>query len=270
MVVQGKFQVEVVYADTKLPFKEFTSEDDGQLYLEVEPDAEYFIMISSKSEDPVIAEIKIDGTGLGSHVTGLAKHNSATPYLCGITSRDENGGVTKQALQFVKSTVLQKTEENKGIPPQYWTGTVEVSFYESTAEQVVTSSSNQGTRAFSSSWKGNSGDVGYMIGKSDPDKKKGVMSAAGNTTEYVPPPANQSVTGNGHKPAITTVYRKGGLLQTIHMKYCSTLGLIFANILPKPPCWDFQRMVAPGPQKDFSDKIDSSGAIDLSGGGDGA
>ena len=250
MVVQGKFQVEVVYADTKLPFKEFTSEHDGQLYLEVEPDAEYFIMISNKSEDPVNVSIKIDGTDLGLHVAGLTKYNSVTPYLCGITSRDENGGVTKQALQFVRSTVLQKTEENKGIPPQYWTGTVEVSFYESVAEEA--SSSNQ--RAFSSSWKGNSENVGYMMGKSNPDKKKGVMSAAGNTTEYVPPPAQPW----------TTVYRKGGLLQTVHMKYCSTLGLIYANILPKPPHWEFQRMIAPGPQKDFSDKVDSSGAIDLS------
>jgi hypothetical protein len=41
MVRQGDFEISLVHADTKLPFKEHIK--DGNVYVEVEPDEEYFI-----------------------------------------------------------------------------------------------------------------------------------------------------------------------------------------------------------------------------------
>ena len=93
MVVAGKFKVEVVYAETKIPFKEHTATTDGDTYVEVEPDAEYFVDIESKSEDPVVAYIRIDGKDLGYNVTLRKKQN----YLSGLVSKDELGGTSKQA-----------------------------------------------------------------------------------------------------------------------------------------------------------------------------
>ena len=248
MVVEGKFKVEIILADTKVPFLEHTTTGDNpSTYSEVEPDADYFVRIESKSEYPVLATIKIDGEDLGYQVP---LHKSI-PYLCGIISMDTNGGTRKQALKFVKSTVLEKTEENQGIAPMYWTGSVDASFYECVPEHDSRSAAD---KAFGNSWNGHSNNVGFMRGRTNPDKKKGVMSAAGDTVEYVPP-SNQP-----H----TTRYKRRGLLKTITLKYCSTLGLIYAGILPKPPCWQLHRMTHPAPQIDHNDKMDDSGAIDLS------
>ena len=251
MVLQGgKYKVEIVYGDTKQPFLEHTSRGDGQVFVEVEPDCEFYVSIACKSEDPVVATIQIDGKDLGYGVSGLSKDSFYTPFPCGLHSRDEAGGYTKQALKFARSAVMQETEENKGIPPQFWTGNVEVSFYEGVSAHYEPSSG----AAYQNTWRGDKGDVGFMEGKTNPDKKKGVMSVAGNTTEYTGP------TQGAHN---TLVYCKGGLLMTVHLKYCSTIGLIFAGILPKPPHWTWGRMLFPGPQNEHSDKIDSTGAIDL-------
>ena len=48
MVVRNGYQVQLVDARTKIPFKEH--EKDGKIYVEAEPDAEYFIAIRRISE----------------------------------------------------------------------------------------------------------------------------------------------------------------------------------------------------------------------------
>ena len=84
---------------------------------------------------------------------------------------------------------------------------------------------------FSNSWNG--GDVAYVMGISDPDQKKGVKSQKGETF-------------TAHKSKRRRkMYAKGGLLCTITLRYCSTLGLIHAGILPKPPMWDLHRLANP-------------------------
>ena len=71
------------------------------------------------------------------------------------------------------------------------------------------------------------------MGISDPDKKKGVKSDKGET-----------FTAHKSKRRRKT-YAKGGLLCTITLRYCSTLGLIHAGVLAKPPLWDMQRLTDP-------------------------
>ena len=254
MVVAGKFKVEVVYAETKIPFKEHTATTDGDTYVEVEPDAEYFVDIESKSEDPVVAYIRIDGKDLGYNVTLRKKQN----YLSGLVSKDELGGTSKQALKFVKINVFHKSEGDR-FAARMWTGTVEVDFYEGIPHVLESSSSSNQSRAFSSTWEGRTSDVGFTLGVSNPDKKKGVMSAAGNTVEYTAPTTNS---GSGSRGK-TIIFKKGGLLKSVSLKYCSTLGLIYAGILSKPPQWDLHRMTYPAPQRDHTENMDSTGAIDL-------
>jgi hypothetical protein len=231
MVQVGKFYAELIYADTKTPFKEHTS-SDGKFYIEVEPNAEYYIQLMSKSEDPVRVRIKIDGKDVGYDVNLSKNQASAPSYFCGLRSVDKNGGTIHQALKFAKAPVVQKTEDKK-VPPEFWTGSVEVEFYEAVYEGLVAAGPS---RPSQNAWSG--GDVGYMIGKSNPDKKKGVMSAAGDAVDYRP----------AKRARHSARYKKGGHLKTISLNYCSTVGLIFAGILTKPPLWEWGQMIKPGVQ----------------------
>jgi hypothetical protein len=231
MVKAGKHTVALIYADTKIPFKEHSA-SDGQVYVEVEPNAEYYIQVSTESQDCVVIRIKVDGKDLGYQLTMNKQTSLIDPhFFVGVSSVDENGGTIHQALKFARTPVMQKTEDNK-VPPAFWTGSVQVEFYEG-----VYHGTQSGTRAFRNSWTGAGNDVGYMIGKSNPDQKKGVMSATGSTVDYAQPKAGKRAR-----------YNQGGHLKTITMNYCSTVGLIFAGILTKPPVWEWGRMIKPGVQ----------------------
>ena len=66
MVIAGDFKVQLVKADTKKPFKEQTK--NGQTYVEVEPEVEYYISIQmlgiARSGD-LIARCLVDGKRTG-------------------------------------------------------------------------------------------------------------------------------------------------------------------------------------------------------------
>ncbi|GKY92179.1 hypothetical protein MPSEU_000189200 [Mayamaea pseudoterrestris] len=65
MVIRSGFEVQLVHADSKLPFKEH--EKDGKIYVEVEPDAEYFIAIrrlNNTGPPAIVSQYSIDGKRL--------------------------------------------------------------------------------------------------------------------------------------------------------------------------------------------------------------
>ena len=70
MVVKGRFSVQLVEAESKIPFKEHT-DDHGKHYAEVEPEANYFIQVQFRKGDgeaafsPVVANFFVDGASLG-------------------------------------------------------------------------------------------------------------------------------------------------------------------------------------------------------------
>lgn len=105
MVQRGDFKVGLVYADTKMAFKEHTK--DGKIYVEVEPDVEYFISIQqtgTRRGGTTIVTLGVDGTELGiKHYSSKCKDQ---PSYKGIPSR-ENGFTTKKALKFTKPRVSQ-------------------------------------------------------------------------------------------------------------------------------------------------------------------
>ena len=169
----GQFQVELVYAETKVKFQEHVHPESQTVYAEVEPDADYFIRLRNNNKDPVVARVSIDGKPLEVDVAGLTK--ASGDYIYGLFSRDGLGGETKKAFQFAKSWVM-RPEDRKDTP--MWTGSVDVSFYE--ARYEYTGYRDGWGSAFQCTFGDSRNDVGFMIGKIDPDKKKGVMSVEGS------------------------------------------------------------------------------------------
>lgn len=219
MVKLGKYSVEIINEETKIAFPEHKSES-GEIYVEVEPEAEYKIRIKTDSEDPVRADFSVDGSSLGYNAT-ISKKDP--PQDKGLWEY-KDGKSYHRALKFAKAQVRQPTG-NEANAPNFWTGKVEVTF----SEAFFKGYKEQGDH--SSTWNG--GDVSFVMGISDPDKKKGVKSDKGERFEV-------------HKSKRRRkTYTKGGVLQTITLRYCSTLGLIHAGVLAKPPMWDMHRLSNP-------------------------
>jgi hypothetical protein len=215
---QGKYSVQLIHAETKEAFHVHTA-PNGETYVEVEPDAEYFIRVATDSEEIVKVEISVDGKSLGYYFPFSKADSTSDKGLW----RYENGKSYDIALKFAKAPVREAT--NGSTPPVFWTGKVDVKVSEAIQSGYVEMPD------FSSTWNG--GDVGYVMGISDPDKKKGVISDKGTQFEVT----------KSKRRRVT--FKTGGLLATITLRYCSTLGLIHAGVLPKPPMWDLHRKLNP-------------------------
>eukprot|EP00956_Cyclotella_meneghiniana_P035495 scaffold115418_cov119-Cyclotella_meneghiniana.AAC.1 len=97
-------------------------------------------------------------------------------------------------------------------------------------------------------------DVGYVSGKTAENQKKGVKSAEGTTalrTHNFRPPVpkkkapeknwdDQSTILTNHEDA--PIEKDPEKLGVLTLKYCSTIGLIHAGILVKPPNWDVEQL----------------------------
>jgi hypothetical protein len=100
MVIRSGFEVHLVYADSKIPFKEF--ERDGKIYVEAEPDADYFISVQRVNRDGppvIISTYSIDGRRLGYNNASWGA--SSEPSFQGIWNRI-NGTEQTNALRFAK------------------------------------------------------------------------------------------------------------------------------------------------------------------------
>ena len=99
-----------------------------------------------------------------------------------------------------------------------------------------------------------SSDVGYVPGVSDDNHKKGVKSAEGTTALRTHRFSSNSSSSNNNnwsnkKPKLSQIQRseykpiekEPERLGSITLKYCSTIGLIHAKILTRPPDWDLQQ-----------------------------
>lgn len=217
--------MELINADGLQAFPEHKSES-GETFVEVEPDSEYYIRIHTDSEDRVKVHFSVDGNDLGYNSTISKKDKPQDKGLW----EYKDGKSYQHALKFAKTPVREATNEAQA---PFWTGKVEVTFYEA----KFTGYKEQ--KDFSNKWNG--GDVSYVMGISDPDKKKGVKSDKGEKFEV-------------HKSKRRRkTYSKGGVLATVTLRYCSTLGLIHAGVLAKPPVWDMQRLT--NPAKDSQESV---------------
>jgi hypothetical protein len=117
MVQCGDFKIGLVYADTKLPFLEHSK--DGKIYVEVEPDVEYFISTQrtgtsrGRGGSTAILSFHVDGADLNYHQYSSKCRDE--PHYKGISYR-QNGVSTTRALKFTKPRISQDgTNANRNL-----------------------------------------------------------------------------------------------------------------------------------------------------------
>jgi hypothetical protein len=220
MVQTEDFKIELVYADTKMPFKEHTK--DGKIFVEVEPDVEYFISIQQTGTSrggATVATFSVDGRDLGYQQT--SSRCTDEPNYRGIWNR-ENGVATTKALKFTKPLISQDgTNVTRGL----LMGKVEIMMYEGILVGYIDTSKN-----FNSKFTASAVDMN----QSGLAKKKSLRSGEGETT------VTTNVSGQRH-----ATFKKGTHFDTVTLNYCSALGLMEVGILKKPDAWTYQRMKRP-------------------------
>ncbi|CAB9531655.1 expressed unknown protein [Seminavis robusta] len=224
VVTKSGFAVVLVDPATKTPFKEHESKS-GEYFVEAEPEAQYFLcpqVLSKPGRDvneKFIVVFAIDGKKLG---YTLPRSSKDGPKECGRFLR-ENGHGAHEALQFKTARLSTTSAESASAAGMI--GTISVSFYTAICVGERTKHDFQGKIPTASS------EVlavdGRLAGKC-------VRSGQGSYIQ-----ANPRTKSGAQK---SYSYRKGVHLETIHLKYCTALGLIDAGILPRPPIWEYARL----------------------------
>ncbi|KAL9185485.1 hypothetical protein ACHAXT_003262 [Thalassiosira profunda] len=303
MVKHGHFELVLIRADEKgTPFEEHSAPDDGDgggkggVFAEVEPEAEFYLRLSSDAPETVYADLKVDGQPIK---TGHRLKPGRKASTVGVLASESHAGEwasTEVALRFARAQVYDSS--TKGEACTYWTGQVEATFYGNPSYHIPTgvvpalykavkSEESSGVKAeetkveakvqaapvVSSVTPSTSGgvtygkrkttymlapslsstDVGFVPGKSDDKQKKGVKSAKGtkalrthnlNWTSSKPKPKKRvrNATNVRPDPPAGPEVREPEYLGKVTLNYCSTVGLIHAGILDKPPNWDVERL----------------------------
>jgi hypothetical protein len=228
MVVQGGFKVELVEASTRVAFTEHLK--DGQVYAEVEPEAEYFIsfqQVARLPKESYLVLFYVDGNSIGwcYPVEEARQTIDAEPQIVGLYS-NENGVWGDRALKFVKPRI---NAANHDTPPPCLMGKVEVYVYEGEVGEAIS------TKPRTSKVLGvPSVDAGINSSKAT---MKNVRSGEGSTLLPARKPASRP-----KKPASRPwVNRK--LVEVITLHYCATPGLIHVGVLPKPDIYTHHRIM---------------------------
>jgi len=230
MVQKGDFGLQLVdAAATEFSFKEHTAKD-GTAYIEVEPDAEYFLKVGINSDfENITYTIQVDGEDLGYYGT-----NTSCQEIHGLWSL-EKGQETFKALKF--RGLYDKTEEettfcapndSNGVD---WVGEIVVSFFEHIELQ-----GNYSAKDVKSTWRGSQQNLNC-------NKKKLVKSGKGTITKTKD--ASRSIKN----------WKVGKIIETITVKYCTTVKLINIGVLAKPPHWNWARMNFPHVELDNKTKL---------------
>jgi hypothetical protein len=219
MLIQKDFSVELVEAETKKPFKEHRK--DGKYYVEVEPDIEYYIHLQRvvPTQGTVRCEFKVDDQDLGYNVLFYKENGTDSGYY----------GVWKLQDCISTFTALKVMQPKRQLndsfdkTPLLLMGKVQVLLYEG-----ISDGSKFTDKDFSSPF---AGCAKVECPTNAQDKKMIFRSKKGASTIKTP-----------HPLAPRDNIRRGKLLDTITLHYCSPVGLITVGVLPKPPLWDYHRM----------------------------
>jgi hypothetical protein len=221
MVRQGDIEISLVHADTKEPFKEHTKE--GKVYVEVEPNAEYFICIhrvGSAIPETLLTGASVDGKSLGYQVPFAPR--VCEPYHAGLWTRKDSTS-TQTALMFTKPRSVQAAAGGDQ-KPQLLMGKVEVEIYTGIFCGYA------GGSNYSTSWEESTIDHNLAGSLAE---KKSLRSGKGEVSF--------SKQDSGH----FAHYTKGPRVDVFTLHYCAAMGLIQVGVLPKPPLWVYARMLHP-------------------------
>jgi hypothetical protein len=216
-MIVGDFSVQIINADTELPFKKHVR-DDGKVFAEVEPDADFWVelqVIGGPEEREAYFQIFIDGNKLEQYFWSKKSYGK---HWEGLTSF-QNEEWTQKSFRFhVPEFRHDKSSSVSASTAMMGNVTVQ----NSEAIHVMTT------------------DADFQGGMSQQVTKVTVNDGGGLESKTLRTVAGKS---RGATPLDTwDVKVNGGLLEEITINYCTTLGLIHANILPKPPAWDYHRL----------------------------
>jgi hypothetical protein len=228
MVVRGGVTIELVDAAAKIPFKEHTK--DGEVYVEVEPDAEYFIKLAKNEKTrSKWLELTADGTDLGYYVEYL-KDGCHSEGLYGLRSV-ANGIESDIALKFVEPPRAKKGKVvgtgASVLPPM---GSVKLDVYKVVSggyrkiEKRSKSEAKEIQPVTMSAWDD-------LTVSDDIEAKKLLRSAKGTTTLTWGRKAPAKTPDDRASRERRKVYERGDLVDTIVLHYGTAAGLLKAGVL---------------------------------------
>ena len=208
MVQVNSLEVQLVHAETKVPFKEHQKKGCGQVYVEVEPDTEYFISVKKirRTDKKLLMRLTVDGKDIGYKVHFHEREYAANYY--GLLIR-QDGVDSNKALKFEKARFDHSPAEASLFPYTGVMGQVGIRVCEG---HYVGQFLKQDLKSTFEAAPGCPG----------PAKKK-LRSAEGQVTD-----TRARATHFEH-------FEEGKELHSITVKYCAAPGLIAAGILPRPP-----------------------------------
>eukprot|EP00561_Arcocellulus_cornucervis_P014961 CAMPEP_0185805572 /NCGR_PEP_ID=MMETSP1322-20130828/3937_1 /TAXON_ID=265543 /ORGANISM="Minutocellus polymorphus, Strain RCC2270" /LENGTH=331 /DNA_ID=CAMNT_0028501617 /DNA_START=152 /DNA_END=1143 /DNA_ORIENTATION=- len=265
----GSFTLEIINAESREPMKEFEA-PDGKVYIEAEPDLEYFLRCSSDrpGRPRTYASLDIDGTGLG-------YKNRFTTKTADLGLWKSVDGVSSYvALKFVlkRTRAVPAAGDPAATTPPV--GCITAKFYECTKGKGMVEAKDQDHTGKIPAGIDNQADNFSAMGETT--GKKAFASVAGSTISGGGATAIGAVAGAGgahsggyggggavakkeKKPRMKPKYDTGPRLGQISIHYTSALGFIHLGILPTVPA------VAADGAEDEGDRKKGG----TSGGGDG-
>ena len=194
------FEVEVVNAETKKSFKKHIA-SDGRTYIEVEPDAQYFIELKVVSTKKVVAHVVVDGVSTG-YLNLLSNLEAYFGQF-----QDKDGELTTTAFKFKK--IIGSVS---AVTP--FIGKIEVVFHSAKIlEERVPPERLSGNSQLK-----------------DPELTEDVMEKSVYTTK------GDVLVNRVQEPNyLTRFFSKGEVLHKKELYYCTAFGLIAVGILPPPP-----------------------------------
>lgn len=217
MVKSGPFTVQLIHAETGEAFPEHKAKN-RRTYAEVEPGTEYKIQVKSSRVETARYYITLDGEDFGYYWTVKNGKEETEDDV----QTEINGVVSRHTLQFAKPAPRGPNTEAS------WTGKLQVNFYR---EKILRKPRT--VEREESEWTGGNVSQGQSESKS-----KGVRTVRGKVISKFP-----------MKQFWRRTEECGRHLRTVTLHYCSTIGLIEAGILPRPPqsamTWNLHRQMNP-------------------------
>jgi hypothetical protein len=180
MVQQGDFKVQLVNTTSKIPFLEHTR-DNGDTFVEAEPNAEYFIQWQKKAAVNwghvpfLVLEFLVDGISLGFGCYTSSRKITAFPSYEGPTDFVDGKCVTR-ALRFYKPNSLPTTVEFSVDRFVEKMGRVDIRVYEGCQHHEIA----QGSSVKLSSFDGSV--ASFAVSRDAREKDKAMFSARGSST----------------------------------------------------------------------------------------
>jgi len=229
MVRFGPLKVSLVEAESKMPFPEH--EKDGKVFVEVEPNVEYYICVERLEEKD--KQVNINCQVDGERVKGIVFKEKIYHGF----RYEENGMVFTRALKF---GVPSSSSDAEATPSGMLMGTVSIEAYEcgQVVDPPTPSNENTGDVPVVSPPKSKPGQQTFISSEPlnidrDLAKKKCVRSELGEKKSKPVPVGN------------LLWYSFGEHIASITLTYCGCPGLIEVGVLPKPPMWDHHRILYP-------------------------